>query len=70
MKPMLTTNQKLQIQIDTQKLERKKCKQTRENHQTTREDTKRRKGQKRTTKTSSNMAISIYLTITTLNVNG
>ena len=43
MKPMLTTNQKLQIQTDTQKLERKKCKQTRENHQRTRKETKRRK---------------------------
>ena len=47
---------------------------TKENHQTTREETKRRKktekNYKNNLKTSNKMALSTYLSIITLNVNG
>ena len=55
---MITINKKKTL-IDTQKLERKKCKQSGEKSSNHRKETKRRKEQKRTTKTSSNMAINI-----------
>ena len=63
MNPMVSTNQK---PTDTQKLKRKEYKHTtKENYQTTREETERRKRQKGTTKAISikgkKMAISIGL---------
>ena len=71
MNPMKTTKQK--PIIVTQELERKEHKNiTKENHQTTREETKRRteKNYKNNQKTSNKMAISTYLLVITLNVNG
>ena len=52
MNPMVTANQK--HTMDTQKPKRKEVKHTnKENHQTTREEIKKRKEQRRTTKTTS-----------------
>ena len=60
--------------IDTRKIYRKKYKHiTKENRQTTREETKRRrtgKSYKNHEKTSNKMAISTSQSIITLNVNG
>ena len=57
MNPMITTNEK--PTIDTQRLKRKEHKHnTKENHQTTREDTKRRRNeQRRPTKTTGKQVI-------------
>ena len=56
MNPMVTTNKK--PTIDTQNLERKEHKDTaKENHQTTREGTKRKNEQRRTTKTTRKLVI-------------
>ena len=53
---MVTTNKK--PTIDTQNLERKEHKDTaKENHQTTREGTKRKNEQRRTTKTTRKLVI-------------
>ena len=56
MNPMVTTNQK--PTIDTQKLRRKELKHTtKENHQITMGETKRRNEQRRTTKTTGKQVI-------------
>ena len=60
---------------DTQKMGIKEDKIIKENHQTAKGETKRRKEQttkknKKKTKTSNKMAISTYLLIITLKVNG
>ena len=72
MNPIITTNQN--PTLDTQKLDRKKYKHTiKENHQTIREDTKKKKrkeNNKNNKKTGNKMAISTYLSLITLNVNG
>ena len=68
---MVITNQKLTIGI--QKLKRKKHKHnTKENDQTTGEETKRKRTEKyykNNQKASNKMATSTYLLIITLNVN-
>ena len=69
MNPIERTNQK--PTIDIQSLERKEHKHTsKENHQTTREETKRRKkiekNYKNKQKTNSKMAVSIHLSIITM----
>ena len=68
---MVTRNQK--PTIETQKTKRKKPKHnTNGNHQTTKEGTKRRRKEnyKNNQETSNKMAMSTYLSIITLNVNG
>ena len=68
--PTVTTNQK--PIIDTQKWERKKQNYTtKENHQTTREETKEaEKNYTNNQKTNNKMAVITYLSVITLNVNG
>ena len=66
---MVTSNQKRSI--GTQKLKTKELKyNTKENHQTTREETERRieKNYKNNQRTSNKIALSTYLSIITLNI--
>ena len=66
---MVTINQKSTIDTHTKKRYKHKH-STKDSHQVTRERNKRRrKKQKRTPKTINKMAISIYLSVITLNVN-
>ena len=72
---MVTTNQKSIIETHTQK-KKKSIHNTKDSHQITREENKRRrKGNKRATKKKHNktinkMLIRIYISIITLNING
>ena len=69
----VTTNEKSIIDIHTKKKKESKH-NTKDSNQITKEENKRRKGKKKTyknkSKTINKMAISTYISIITLNVNG